>query len=1529
DSGTLPSGNSLFIDWAVLNDGTAPTDTQFLVRLSVDGQEVQSWFADPPLDPFFFVSIEDFELDALSPGTHTLTLLADSTSQIAESNESDNEFAKTITIMEEVPNLTPFRPSGWSAPIVVSTTASTNTDSVSLFSTDRLFIDYAYINRGLGPTTVRFDLALLVDGEEVFTSFFNPPLNPNFFGRLEDVELDPLSVGTHTVTLMVDSTAQIDESDESDNTFTKTITITEGVPNLTPFQPSGWSDRIVVSTTTGSHTDSGTLSSTDSLFVDWAVWNNGTGSTDKRFITSLLLDDQEIQTWFTDPPHKPHFFVFIEDFELGALSPGTHSLKLVADSSLQIEESNETDNEFTRTIEIVPSEEEEPEVITIIFPRVQDDSTFGTGLAIANSTDEIAEVDLFLYEDNGRLKTGTGITNPTTLTISPNEQIARTLTEFFGQGATDINGWIRASSENLGIVGFFITFSQDGTSIDGAEASLFQSSTLIFPEIFTGNDEFTEINLIGSGSIALELYNSDGDLVDTTNVELPSEFPGRFSGRVSEIFTAPIPDSSYVLVSSSQFQIIGYESFGSSRFLGGRNAIPVSGTGRNIPLALFGAQVADTAVFQSTVTIINPTDAAALLTLSAFQTGVSSGTPVGSATLSLDPKSMVKADSRSLLNLPAGDFVGWIRIDSTISGIVGDVTFGDPEGEFLSSVQLQSSPVRDVVFSHVADGSGFLTGITFLNPSSDPAAISVEVFNTEGQRTGVGNFVLQSFEHRPRLLSEIVSNFQPQIGGFIRVQSDHAIYTFELFSFIEGQKLVSLAAVPPQRGHGTVTGRVIPAFVSESSQEAQSGTAQLFEASRAKGIRLDLDAEFVPGEVVVKLHPQLGFGDVLIQLARGEDLRILASGADGLHLVQTAGARMSSPLAIGPPGQADSLQLKRNTLALVEELNSRPEILYAEPNYIYHALAIPNDTHYGLQWHYSNINLPAAWDITTGDSNIIIAVIDTGAKFNHPDLGPRLTGGQYDFISDLQNALDGDGIDPVAEDPGNNPSDFSSSFHGTHVAGTIGAVTNNGQGVAGVNWVSPLMTLRVLGSEGGTNFDISQAILYAAGLSNSSGRLPAQKANVINMSLGGESLSRTMGDAVAAALAENVVVVAAAGNDNSDVLSYPASYDGVISVGATYLDSGKSPYSSFGPRIDIVAPGGDNGEDENADGYRDGVLSTLWDERENVPDFRFYQGTSMASPHVAGVVSLMLSVNPDLTPSQVRQILQETAIDLEQPGRDDTFGYGLIHPVAALQAAGAAAPEDPRLVVSTNVMNFSSSLTQLTATVSNSGGGTLRVNSPTVEVDQGATWLSALLSRNTLIVSVDRNGLSNGSYSGRVRLTSNGGNTTIEVLMDVGGGSENEPEQIFVLALDPATFNTIGGVSTEPAGDFKYRIPPIVVGDYLIAAGTDLDDDGFICDEGEFCGFFPVTNQPTTVQVQSNQITADVVFTVEKDENQPSQSQGLIRREGFKITPVRTNPFEVLSPQTTKMRSVEEVPDVLNPLVVKVQRVDPLEKADN
>ena len=228
DSGTLFSGNSLFIDWAVLNDGSEPTNTTYRVTLSVDGQDVQTWKKDPSHQPGFFIFVEDFELDALSPGTHTLTLLADSTSQIAESNESDNEYIKTITVTEGIPNLTPFRPSGWSDRIVVSTDTGGHTDSGTLFSGIRHFVDWAVLNDGTRPTDPTYRVTLSVDGQDVQTWKKDPSHQPGFFIFVEDFELDAFSPGTHTLTLLADSTSQIAESNESDNEYTKTITVIEG-----------------------------------------------------------------------------------------------------------------------------------------------------------------------------------------------------------------------------------------------------------------------------------------------------------------------------------------------------------------------------------------------------------------------------------------------------------------------------------------------------------------------------------------------------------------------------------------------------------------------------------------------------------------------------------------------------------------------------------------------------------------------------------------------------------------------------------------------------------------------------------------------------------------------------------------------------------------------------------------------------------------------------------------------------------------------------------------------------------------------------------------------------------------------------------------------------------------------------------------------------------------------------------------------------------------------------------------------------
>ena len=284
----------------------------------------------------------------------------------------------------------------------------------------------------------------------------------------------------------------------------------------------------MVSNKKSTHTDSSLLISTDTLFVDWAVSNIGTGATEQRYSVKLLLDDKEVTSWFIEPPHTPNFYSFVEDLELHSLSAGTHILTLIADSTSEIAESNETDNVFTKKIRVDVSPEGEQE-ITIVFPKVQKDAAFDTGVAIANPTASVAEVNLLLIDEKGNLITGPEITNPVSLSIPANNQVARTVQEFFGKEVRE--GWVLASSRNLVIVGFFLSFSDDVSKIDGAEAVVFEgSSTVVFPEIFSGPDQFTEISVISSGPITFELYGTEGILIEEKTVQLPEDRAGLFKG---------------------------------------------------------------------------------------------------------------------------------------------------------------------------------------------------------------------------------------------------------------------------------------------------------------------------------------------------------------------------------------------------------------------------------------------------------------------------------------------------------------------------------------------------------------------------------------------------------------------------------------------------------------------------------------------------------------------------------------------------------------------------------------------------------------------------------------------------------------------------------------------------------------------------------------------------------------------------------------------------------------------------------------
>src|SRR5205814_303296 len=199
--------------------------------------------------------------------------------------------------------LTPYQPSGWSDKIDVSKVTGTTTDSSPLYTTDTLYVDWAVINNGNASTAARFYTELYVDGTLKTSWYTDPPLGVNGLAWVNDYSIGTLSAGSHTIKVKTDSTGAIGESNEGDNEYTKTINVsTPTFPNLTPNQPSGWSDNIVVSKVTGTTTDSSPLYTTDTLYVDWAVINNGNASTAARFYTELYVDGTLKTSWYTDPP---------------------------------------------------------------------------------------------------------------------------------------------------------------------------------------------------------------------------------------------------------------------------------------------------------------------------------------------------------------------------------------------------------------------------------------------------------------------------------------------------------------------------------------------------------------------------------------------------------------------------------------------------------------------------------------------------------------------------------------------------------------------------------------------------------------------------------------------------------------------------------------------------------------------------------------------------------------------------------------------------------------------------------------------------------------------------------------------------------------------------------------------------------------------------------------------------------------------------------------------------------------------------
>ena len=596
-----------------------------------------------------------------------------------------------------------------------------------------------------------------------------------------------------------------------------------------------------------------------------------------------------------------------------------------------------------------------------------------------------------------------------------------------------------------------------------------------------------------------------------------------------------------------------------------------------------------------------------------------------------------------------------------------------------------------------------------------------------------------------------------------------------------------------------------------------------------------------PGEAVVCLRAPSGGGAGLARF--GARLEGVRPGA--VHRV----------LLDLPP--APTLQDRRRaTWRRIRALAAHGDVAWVEPNYRVHPAREPDDTYYGLQWHYDLIDLPRAWDITTGDPSVIVAVVDTG-RTSHPDLVGRQIAG-YDLISNPAIAGDGDGIDSDPTDVGDGGASGRHSWHGTHVAGTIGASTDDGRGVAGVTWATQIMHVRALGIGGGTTYDVANAILYAAGLPNSSQRVPARRADVVNLSLGGGAYSQTLADACAAARSAGVLLVAAAGNSNASAPFYPAALPSVVSVMAVDAGALRAPYSNYGSTVDLAAPGGDLGADRNADGYADGVLSTLWTS-SGTAGYAFYHGTSMASPQVAGVAALLLGVDPTLDPASIESILRTTATDLGAAGRDDVYGYGLVNAYEALlEVGGPPPPTPPELHVRPRILNFGRDIATLDVQIANFGGSFLDIEEIRVTTTTGGAWLDAALAgapsdallAPRLTVRVTRTGLLTGTYLGRVELVSNGGTVPIDVVMGVATHAAPAPNlDVFVVAMQADSGVEVARTSVNPAGSLAFSFPALPAGRYVLQAGTDVDGDGILGEDGDYVGAYPLPGQPIVLEV--------------------------------------------------------------------------------